>query len=47
MSGEWLGRVAIMIPLLLLGITILVLIILHLARVNRDLWNLVDDLDEE
>ena len=35
-----------MIPLLLVGITILVLIIIHLARVNKDLWNLVDDLED-
>ena len=31
--------------LLVIGITILVTIIVYLARVNRDLWNLVDDLD--
>ena len=32
--------------LLCVGIAILVVAVIHLARVNRDLWNLVDDLEE-
>ena len=32
--------------LLCVGIAILVVAIIYLARENRDLWNLVDDLDE-